>query len=545
MNLAAQTLHLLRFDLLRMRWVIAACYAVLALAVITALGAVEVVSIPRASLPYLCTGLLSMAAAFAVQGDSPLRPEAFWRGQATRSSALFLEKSLLISVIFVLCPLVIALMAVASFNLTLTEVVQHTAPAARMLAMWVAVSALVAVSTTELKSAILLFLLSLIGFAGVLNLAGSVSVWLTRVLPSVPLLPVFLAIGTVIAVTYLRGLPRRLSVALAALLTGLGLFALNAKPSISLAGRGQPSVTPATLVAAPESLQVDSVSLASGTRNDGVAKVDVSLTGETPGARYSLSWGLLTAYFANGDSVAVSLRGTIGYAQVDRLVMLPKGLRLRHGAERDVHHRGTLAVNRATSSSVRRSAAEPEGYSLTPDFADPTSAILKRLGTDAVTKVRVDVVLNRYHQVEVASIPLNGDVEKNEGGRRLSFRRRAGSGPDAFNVSWSTLGPTRAPAYGAIENGDWRFTRPYLFVLENASRGDAVVMQQGNSQSSGEAVVLPGIERRYQRFELDGVEAADDRTLDADWLKGATLRVVHWELDGRLALSTKHVLPRR
>ena len=173
-------------------------------------------------------------------------------------------------------------------------------------------------------------------------------------------------------------------------------------------------------------------------------------------------------------------------------------------------------------------------------------AIMRRLGTDSVTKVRVDVMLNRYTQVEVASLPLNGPTERHTRGQRLSFSRRTGAGPDAFAVSWSTLGPTLDEGFGStFRAGDWRYTRPLLFVLQNPSRGDAVALQPGNAFDRKEAMVLPGIERRSQRIELDGAIGADDRTLDAEWLQGATLRVIRWQLEGRLALSAQQVLPQR
>ncbi len=550
MNIAAQTLHLLRFDLLRMRWVIVVCYAMLALSVIVSMAQVQQLTIPREILPYLCTGVFALAAVFAVQGDSPLRPDAFWRGQATRPVALLLEKTLLIGVLFVLLPLVVALVAVSSYNLTPAEMASQMVPAARLLAMWVAVCTLVAVSTTDLKSAILLFLGSLICLSALLTFGGRFAAQLMRALPSLTLVPIFMAVGIVIAVTYLRRLPSRVTMALAVLLAGVGVASVGVAGVSSRLSRVSSSrdasyAYPATLVAQPESLQVDGASLPSALQIDGVPAVNVSLVSEKPGARYSLSWARLTAYFLTGDSVTVSLRGLMKSPAVDRLVSLPDGVRLRSSSARDLHHRGTLSVSQTTSEYVRFSGSTGQSSSPTSDRVEAMPGILRRLGTDSVTHVRVDVMLNRFRQVEMASLPLNGPTAHNEHGRRLAYRRRTDAASDAFTVGWSTMGETRAEADRSLGMSDWRFTRPFLFVLQNTARGDAVVMHQGNVVNRGETFVLPGIERHAQRFALDSLDMVDGLTLDEEWLKNATLRVVRWELEGRVALSADHVVPRR
>lgn len=107
MSTIAHALHLVRFDLLRVRWWIA-LYAI-ALTVSIAVG-LELIAIPALEflLPHIVVAIGMITAVTLVQIDTPIRREGFAIGHAVSPRGMLLAKAMSILLLLVLLPIVAA-----------------------------------------------------------------------------------------------------------------------------------------------------------------------------------------------------------------------------------------------------------------------------------------------------------------------------------------------------------------------------------------------------------------------------------------------------
>lgn len=513
MKIMSQAMHLLKFDLLRTKWWLATFAVVLGVSVYTALNASASGFGVDNMIPYLLVLLGMVATIIIIQGDSMFRPDAFWRGQAVHPGSLLVAKSLTIGMLFVLLPIVVTLLVVASFDLPLADVTRLVQPAFPLLGMWIAVTALVAVCTTDAKSAILLYIGTLLGW--ILTSIAAEKMFPAMRMPDlrIPLLPVFVAMGSVVAAVYLLGLTRRTAMVASALLMTAGLYAMTTRRDDHRAV-GVPTAT-----ADSEMLELTDVVLRGDGNFNGAPYVRVRLQRERPGVRYHLSNALMTAYFVSGDSVNVPLNGRLENGSIRELVTLPSGMQWRPASSVARAHDGALMVPLSSPSQVVAPGA--------------------RLRTDTVTRIRVHATVDRYVATELASAPFAKGVVFRTGGRQLALRDSISATRRALVADWAVLGEN--PLVAGMSFGSVHYSRPYLFVLQNTARSEALTLNQASQGGQQGAFILPGVVRRWERFVFTGADAIDP-SLEPEWLKGATLRVLRWERSGIVQVSAERTL---
>jgi hypothetical protein len=502
MKIMSQAMHLLKFDLLRTKWWLATFAVVLGVSVYTALNASASGFGVDNMIPYLLVLLGMVATIIVIQGDSLFRPDAFWRGQAVHPGSLLMAKSLTIGMLFVLLPIVVTLLVVASFDLPLADVTRLVQPAFPLLGWCIAVTALVAVCTTDAKSAILLFIGTQLGWF-------LISIAAEKMFPAmrmpdlrIPLLPVFVAMGSVVAAVYLRGLTRRTAMVASALLMTAGLYSMTTRRDDHRAV-GVPTAT-----ADSEMLELTDVVLRGDGNFNGAPYVRVRLQRERPGVRYELSNALMTAYFVSGDSVNVPLNGRLENGSVRELLTLPSGMQWRPASSVARAHDGALMVPLSSPSQV-------------------------------VTRIRVHATVERYVATELASAPFAKGVVFRTGGRQLALRDSISATRRTLVADWAVLGEN--PLVAGMSFGSVHYSRPYLFVLQNTARGEALTLNQASQGGQQGAFILPGVVRRWERFVFTGADAIDP-SLEPEWLKSATLRVLRWTRNGIVQVSAERTL---
>jgi len=531
MSVTSQAIHLLAYDLLRTRWWIAAFSAVLGASVVTALDHSRALE----GLPYLVILIGMITAVIVVQGDSPYRTDAFWRGRAVHPAALLLSKSLTISVLFVLLPIFLATLAAATFGVPRTDMARLIAPSVPVVAMWVVAAVLFAMCTHDIKSAAFLCFSTLFGWF-VLQATFS------ELLPDfqVPPFPprstavTFVGIAAAISAVYLGHLSRRKAIALSILLAAVGV-------SSTMQTTREPAAVP-TATAISELLEVTAISLKGDDNFRGAPYVRIRLQRERPGVRYALSNALMTAHFTAGDSVSVPLNGILEHGSFSEFVTLPAEMQWRTAAATASANYGALVIPMFGSTSAfilgAVGANGNTSSSAIMALAD-VQLVGERVRRDSVTHIQVHATIARYVLEDVGSGPFATGVVMRQGGRRIVVRDTALSLERGFVVDITSLGDVPKFDKGAFTE---LVSSEYLFVLQHAARAEAtMVHQQDQRRYDGGPFVVPGVQSRFESVLVVGADAIDT-SLDPTWLGGATLRVLRWKREGQVQLSSAYTL---
>lgn len=530
MRIISQAMHLVRFDLLRTRWWVAAYAVVLAASAFTASGLAWLTD----ALPYLVVLTGMIATLVVVQGDSPYRHDAFWRGRAVHPAALLLAKFVVVGALFVVVPVLVAVVVVGSFDLSASEVMHFVVPTVPIVAMWAAVAVLIGACTQDVKSAFLLGVLSAVGFY-LFTLVFSLLLPEVDLLPLAPIFRVIalVSIASVVAITYLIGVSRRAAIAATVLLTWAG--------TISLIRNESAAVAFPTATVGSESLEVTDISLHGAGSRRAVPSVSIRLQRERPGVRYELNNALLTAHFMNGDSLNVPLNGTLHNGSLEGLITLPRGMKWKTSPATPSAHQGTLTVpmfgsNRAVVlEQIGPNAERPDSTSMTqPDVRVAGERLLR----DSLMRIEVHATVARYVLEEVGSVPYSTRAAVSKSGRRVTVRDSAEARRRGLVVEISRLGAiSLSERMSFSELVSWS----YLVVLENAARGEARSLPQQTLRKLDGAFVLPGLSRSFEAILVTGAKSAEP-ALDLEWLNGATVRVVRWKREGVVQLDAERTI---
>ena len=538
MKAAAQVLHLFRFDLLRLRWWLAAYGVTLWLAVLAALHIAPAQGELADLAPYLLVVVGMLVAVTVIQADSPVRPEAFWRGHAVHAAVLLTAKTALIFLLLVVLPVLITGAVVSSLHVPLRDVVLMFAVAAPQLALWTMLAVLTAASTRDTKSAVLLFIGSMI-VSTLLAEALPRSFNVASILRRISWAWVFVTSGAFLAIVYLRGLSSRAAtVACLVLVTTGVIVATQGSHRRTEPGRDIP-------IEATESLEIDDLNLKGSARADGAPTLRVRVVGAHPNVRYDVGSVALTAFFTNGDSIHVALNGTLGTGDLRDLIALPTGMRWRPARHRANSREGTLVVpinwQEERQAIVRRLSTSERRIDTTFTTERGAPVAGTRIRDDAVVRVRVHATLARYAADELVAGPFSTDAELTARGQRLLLHERVDSaGRNKMSAEWLAVGD--ASRYRTID-GNPHYSHPFVFVLQHAARGEAVTLNVRTRVGEENSFVLPGVDRRLYRFDFDGA-AAIDSTLDAEWLRGATFRMLRWRpLASVVHLTAERTVP--
>ncbi|QJR37998.1 hypothetical protein [Gemmatimonas groenlandica] len=518
MSIARQALHLLRFDVLRMRWWIALYMVALLSSVLTGLQ-YKINSGAAGMLPYLVVVIAMLATIMLVNADSPLRMEAFSRGHAVSPMAILMAKLVSVIGLFVLMPLAVVMIALLSNGIAVGVVAQFVKSSFEAWSIWIAIVALIAVVTRDLKGAALLFvggMLTTALFAGYLNLPFDENVWVRSNLKSA--FTVF-SVVLVLAVFYRRISGKRV-VVLAGLLAFMAMYAAM-RGAVRHGSTGQ---LPAPVGQVP--LEVTKVDLLGAERQDSIPAFNAKLE-RSALTRYSLRSVSLSAFFVNGDSMNVSLQGEIAVAG-SRPIKTPAShvMMSSDGTEISNVRSGNLAVNvehQVMQSFVTVDARGARTIRWRPQ--DP-SVRIHRLQSEPIQSIRIDAELIRHRSVTLASAPFRDGVVFNDGVRRLSIKRRLPAASDSYDATWTSL--TLSDTLSG-EDVYWNAQSLssddlFSFMLEDASNKTSTVFQLRSQGRSTQSVMLPGIELAEFKFSLDGPPPTAGIP--------ATIRMVKWTPDG-------------
>lgn len=518
MSIVSQALHLLRFDVLRMRWWIALYMVALLSSVLTGLQ-YRINPGAAGMLPYLVIVIGMLATIMLVNADSPMRMEAFLRGHAVSPMAILMAKLASVIGLFVLTPLTVAMIALLSNGMAIGIVAQFVKRSFDAWSIWIAIAALIAVVTRDLKGAALLFvggLLTTALFAGYLNLPFDDNVWVRSNLKAAFTV---LSVVLVLAVFYRRISGKRV-VVLAGLLAFMAMYAAL-RGTVRHGSTGQ---LPAPVARVP--LEVTKVDLFGAERQDSMPAFHAVLEASAL-TRYSLRSVSLSAFFVNGESMRVSLEGEISVAG-SRPIKTPSSRSMisSDGTELSNVRSGNLAVRLDELNMELVDTVDARGARTKRWRTQAPGVRIHRLQSEPIQSIRIDAELVRHRAITLASAPLSEGVVFNDGIRRLSIDRRRAPASNSYDATWTslTLSDTLSGANVYWEAQSLSSDELFSFMLEEASISTSKVLQLRSQGRSSQSVMLPGIQLAEFKFSLDGLQPTAG--------KPATLRMVKWTPDG-------------
>lgn len=518
MSVARQVLHLIRFDVLRMRWWIALYMVALLSSVLSGLQH-KINPGAGGMLPYLVVVIGMLATIMIVNADSPLRSEAFSRGHAVSPMAILMAKLASVIALFVLTPLAVVMIALLSNGIAIDIAARLVKSSFEAWSIWIAIAALMTVVTRDLKGAALLFvgaMLTAALFAGYLNLPFDDNVLVRANLKSA--CTVFSAI-LVLAVFYRRISGKRV-VVLSGLLASMAMYAAL-RGTLRHGSRGNLQTAVARVP-----LEVTKVDLLGTGRQDSIPAFHAVLQ-QSALTRYSLRSASLSAFFVNSDSMSLALEGEISVAG-SRPIKTPSSRSM-------ISSDGTEISNVRTGNlAVRLDELTMEGY----DTVDARGARtirwrpqdirvrIRKLQSDSIQSIRIDAELIRHRSITLASAPLRDGVVFNDGVRRLSINRRRAAASNSYGATWTslTLSDTLSGEDVYWDAQSLSSDDLFSFMLEDASRNISKAFQLRSQGRSTQSVMLPGIQLAEFKFSLDGLQPTAGTP--------ATIRMVTWTPDG-------------
>lgn len=519
----SQSMHLLRFDLLRARWWIGTYMVALSASVASGLRNESILN-GGGLLPYLVIVVGMLATIILVNVDSPLRAEAFSRGHAVSPTAMILAKAASVIGLFVIAPLAVMSIAMVLNGMAVDIAAQLTKGSFQAWSIWIAISTLVAVTTRDLKTAALLFVGSMLTaaiFAGYLNLPRSIPHVLREHLMSACAVSIVML---VVAVFYRRVSGKRIVV-----LSGLiATVSMSAALMNTVSSRATNTVQ---TLPAPLILEISKVDLFGTERRDSMPAFDVVLRQDSS-ARYSLrSNATLTAFFVDGDSMRVGLQGEIG-VPASQPIRTPASSSVvsSDGSETSSSVRsGNLAVSLAEQVMEGFDTVDARGARSRRFRLQDVGVRIRRLQSDSIQSIRIDAQLVRHLPITLASAPLRDGVVFNDGVRRLTVNRRRAAVPNSYEVTWTTL---VLPAEATYGDDRWLSSSDrFSFMRENGSSNTSKSFRLRSQWRSSQSVMLPGVQRTEFKFLLDGLHPTATTVVDAV-MKPATIRMIKWTSAG-------------
>jgi hypothetical protein len=505
MTWIGEVTHIAWKDVRQQRWVMLAYVALVLLATIRGAWFAQ----PGHSSQILSGTMLvvvifgCMLGAVIMQGDSPMRADAFWMSRPFRPSAVLGAKLLVVAGLVLGIPLLGEAIGLAAFGVPLRQLPSPLVTCAAIFGVWLLLAVLLGSLTSDLRSAVVAFLLVMIAIgiatAIMASRVGDVSFGITGVSPIVVgILVIALGLGTLWLLYRRRG-ARLIGWGGAMLTTGAALLTLF------LSASGPAEKAAAARSVGPLSLTIE--------RPDSLGLRDqLDFAVSAPSAPESLTAVFHVSRVTLELNDASSVQLSPQYISVPlHNGLLPVGeqvhwLRDNLGSTTRFSARLTAEDRRALASGVR--AIELGGIIVTlrPQL----------LGTMAVESgAQLSTMGGRTRITRVDLFPRN---------LHLSVESFAVEGP------WNR--------YAASYLGSERMS----FALVNSRAHEALPMVTKGTSSGSDWLVLPGTpvtSSSVQLQSLSGGFPADQVSPAAEWYRDARLAVVQWVAAGTYSTSAR------
>jgi len=513
MTWIAQVGHVMRKDLLQARWFLIVYLGVVMLATARALEwpATSNDAFDLSAVFVVVAGMFLVA--FLVQADSPIRSDAFWASRPIHPAAMLAAKLLLALIVVVGAPLVGQLGALTTNHVPVAAMSLLASRSAWTYASWLLIAMVLAAMTSDLRG----FTTVLVAIPVALGLvivssrfpSGSIGGGMSEPGRLATLMPVSFTVagvggGLVLLVALYRKRPlrRRMWVGAVAAVACL-LLSIFVTPQSRAASLGSSS-----------ELSIPAVAFQVEVREDERTAPELTLRTE-------------------------------GIQLADRLVGLDSGvaiLRLRDGTTLRVSV-GRMALSRATLPT-RAGIRWLGGYA----DARPTGAKVLRLNRSQREALRAGIagatIEGQVTVLEpriVATLPFRAGASLTREGRRVRIQTVNHTAEDSL----ATLSVSSIGSASRVFNSDWAFIWPFdtpRYALVNETRGEAMMVAQGGSGGSTDAIVLPGAWRVTTSAWLHRNAEYFDLAKNAAWFDESRLVIAEWVLRGRTAFRAEATL---
>jgi hypothetical protein len=492
-----QVPHVMWKDARQMRWPLAAYAVVVLFAWVQALRPVAALGDVYDFSMFLVVLTGMYIAGLFVHADSPTRVDSFWATRSLHPVGVLTSKATSAFVLLVVPPLLAQLHVLVISGLAAPSILSMLGRSVWLYAIWLIVAMVIAGLTLDTRS----FTLGLLLIPAALALMATIGSIMGLVDPSPPV-PRVLTFASVLGIPGL-------------VLAAMWLVLLYRTRSLGFGGRV------ASLFAIVGSLYAVAVRLPGSARHEAVVVrerndrvVQILGAGIRPGA---------TVWVQALDSA-------------NRLVVLESG-------ELVFRLRGGSTLRAPIQRSRLQLAVPPIPVDGARWISEPPFQRRSSVETVPLTREQEDSL-----QVGVESAFIDGYVASYEPvvGFSLPFQANARQRRDGSSVLILSANAARGDsvatlAFSIIENADTldapprphdpSFEKP-RFALLNPTRRQAVVLQQGASSGSNEALVLPGAWRMSLTASVQLRPTSSDSIPDG-WANGARLMVIDWIRRGR------------
>ncbi|WP_310569510.1 hypothetical protein [Gemmatimonas sp.] len=520
MSTIAHALHLVRFDLLRVRWWIA-LYAI-ALTVSIAVG-LELIAIPALEflLPHIVVAIGMITAVTLVQIDTPIRREGFAIGHAVSPRGMLLAKAMSILLLLVLLPIVAAGFALAARGLQSTLIASVLGESVRNWVTWIAIASLVAASTRGFRSGALLFVGTILATLLIGSAWSGFGFELTSQFARLAMPMNALAMAALIALVFLRKVSGRWLLVLTSL-----VMLWSTLTSFGSAVSTPHSTRPISSLPSFE-IEIVNYDVFGESSALKLPAIRASIAQQPAGGRYALRSAHLTAFSADGDSVRVRLSGRVDVDDTRSAIPLREGTKWKGESSINTGHSARLIIDPTDVVYGAVATIDARGKKVfVPKLARPSEQ-LRRLQTETVTNIRVDATLDHFAPIELATAPFNDGAFVEQGFRRFSMVKKPMSAD--YDASFSDV--VRPEDLDNVQVVQGKLGTPLMLVLQSASTREAVLLGESSSSETRQSVILPGIQRRVVALTAQTRDAVSG-PVDDEWLSGATVRLVSWKRDG-------------
>jgi hypothetical protein len=507
--------HVLAFDLLRLRWWLAAYAAVVGVAALHALEVPAFAVMHPVLLAFGVPLFTMVCAVVLVQGDHPTAPDAFWRGKPIAPWTQLASKLLLLTVLVLLPAMAIAV-ALGAIGAPFGTASTLAAQSARGLLLWAMLALATGAVTRDLRSAPLVLVVALVlayGTRAFGGLAGYGPWWVGQVEEWA----VIVGGGALVAALHHGVLSPRPALAITVL---LGVAAMDAATrEMTVWGRPPepPTAAPATAAAdaQPERLVIDTVDM--GRDGSGAFALRYRVLNARANTRYAVQQARITLHYADGATgqLAMVAGGLLEAPAAD--IPLPAGAHWSTAPSDTLPTRGEMNAFVLTREIVRR----------------PSSSI---------RRIEVRANLRRMTVSETLTVPWQSGDLVNADGQRLRLFDSTSSGndrPRGWRLRWteprSTVEAERE-RYGDGVN--------HLFntTLVQVDRNQvARPLRRQHVDHTSYPFILPWTARAQETLWL-GVGGADGVAAVPANAAGSQLHVVRWKTAAVVPVQAEYLV---
>jgi hypothetical protein len=515
-GLAGQVWHLLRVDLLRVRWWLIAHVAVLSLGVLRALEVLPLNDMQSVLVGLAVPLLVMLSAVVLVQGDHPTAPNAFWRGKPTSPWAQIIAKLLLlVAMVTVTLMVLAATLGVSGVPLARTlTLVRACLPG---MLMFPVLALTVGAVTRDLRSAPLLF----VGIAALTIGTRMIDGLASMGSPMLWLIEAWLAVagGVVLLAALYHGAVRTRPALVGTVVLGvLALDSMTRELTEQRAFNPPADVVPTAAAGETprERLVIDSMQLERG--DAGSIMLRYHIAEASPDARYLVQGARLTAYFADGTSAPLAMMdgGTIEA----RLAAspLPAGSRWAVSQADPVPASGTMEALAIIVGDKRQRAS-------------------------SIRSIEMQGRLRRLVLRDTLSVPWEaGDVLRAQG-ERLQLLDTTASGGE-WLLRWTEPQTSNQVEHQALGESTSNTARTTYARIDRSGVAHPIGAMHMFQSSSSVPFVLPWVVRRVEtiRPSLDVDAEVSGRSVD---VAGSRLHVVRWKTAAVVPVRAEYRMPEK